>query len=173
MCSGIGGNSFLGPVYDGTTIPGMPTNMWRINASNTYGRSSAQTNTKAAAFTGADDDYSHPDSTIFKPLFQDNHAMVYAYYLQLLKTDSPYTAAVQTLTQYMYQMHSYRFAKVLDQNGIPVCMYRFEFANGRQFGARTGRSCNIFGKTNSLTTSADSRQKTTGSITCTAPGCVY
>jgi para-nitrobenzyl esterase len=30
----------------------------------------------------------------------------------------------------MYQMHTYRWAKALGQNGIPVWMYRFDYAKG-------------------------------------------
>jgi para-nitrobenzyl esterase len=38
----------------------------------------------------------------------------------------------------MYQMHAYRLAKVLTNDGIPVWMYRYKYQNGKPFGARHG-----------------------------------
>ena len=60
--------------------------------------------------------------------------MVYRRYLKELKTSTPGNAAVKILTQYMYQMHTYRFAKALTQAGIPVWMYRFDYTK-TPFGA--------------------------------------
>jgi para-nitrobenzyl esterase len=138
ICEGIGGNSSFGPVYDGSVIT---EDAYKYAAGKSVPRIKALIGTneyEGAAFTGKNDNYSQPDSTIFKPLFGADHAMVYATYLHQLKTDSPYAAAVKVLTQYMYQMHSYRFAKVLAQNGIAVYMYRFTYNDNRQFGASHG-----------------------------------
>jgi len=138
ICKGIGGNSQFGPVYDGSAII---EDAYKYAASKNVPRIKALIGTneyEGAAFTGKNDDYSHPDSTIFRPLFGTDHALVYATYQQKLKTDSPYAAAVKVLTQYMYQVHSYRFAKVLAQNGIMVYMYRFTYSDSRQFGASHG-----------------------------------
>jgi para-nitrobenzyl esterase len=135
VCAGIGGNSFFGPVDDGVIIKqdgyeyAAGKDMPRINAligTNEY---------EAALFVSPEAWQNHPDTTILKPLFRDNEPLVYKTYLRQLKTLPAYDAAVTTLTQYMYQLHSYRFAKVLVQNNIPVWMYRFEYNNGRQFGA--------------------------------------
>jgi para-nitrobenzyl esterase len=138
ICEGIGGNSQFGPVYDGVTIPedgykyaesGKLSGIRAIIGSN---------ENEGAAFTGPDANYSHADNTIFKPLFQNDAPMAYAYYQRQLKTDSPYAAAVKTLTQYMYQMHSYRFAKALTTAGTNVWVYRYKYQNGKPLGARHG-----------------------------------
>ncbi|MBS1605965.1 MAG: carboxylesterase family protein, partial [Bacteroidetes bacterium] len=75
---------------------------------------------------------------VFEPLFRSNAPMADAYYHGLLRTDSPYAAMVRTLTQYMYQLHSYRLAGALSGGGVPVYVYRYAFSNGREFGARHG-----------------------------------
>ena len=139
VCQGIGGNSFFGPVYDGKVIKqdgyqyAAGTNMPRIKAligTNEY---------EAAAFFNPNQDLDGDDKAYLKALFGNEYPMVYASYQQQLKTDSPYAAGVKVLTQYMYQMHSYRFAKVLAQNNIPVWMYRFKYDDGKPFGAKHGQ----------------------------------
>lgn len=138
ICEGIAGNSQLGPAYDGVTIP---EDGYKYAASGKLAgvRAIIGTNeNEGAAFTGSTANYSDANNTIFKPLFQSDAPMANAYYQQQLKTDSPYAAAVKTLTQYMYQMHSYRFAKALTSTGANVWMYRYKYQNGKQFGARHG-----------------------------------
>lgn len=136
VCAGIGGNSFFGPVYDGVTIN---QDGYQYAAGKDLPRIKALIGTnqyEAALFVKAEAWARHPDETILKPLFQDNEPMVYATYQNQVNAAMPYDAAVKVLTQYMYQMHSYRFAKVLAQNNIPVWMYRFEFSDGKQYGAQ-------------------------------------
>jgi para-nitrobenzyl esterase len=82
-----------------------------------------------------DDLLQHPDTQILRSLFGDDYLMVYKAYQQELKTNAPYDAAAKILTQYMYQMHSYRFAKVLVQNNIPVWMYRLNYDKASNLGA--------------------------------------
>jgi para-nitrobenzyl esterase len=86
--------------------------------------------------------------------------MVNAYYQTQLKTDIPYAAMVRTLTQYMYQMHSYRFAKALTDAGTPVWVYRYKYQNGRQFGARHGDELHyIWGAAGILNSNDDAAKK--------------
>jgi len=135
VCAGIGGNSFFGPVYDGVTIG---EDGYQYAGSKNFPPIKALIGTneyEAALFIKPEDDLQKSNAAILKSLFGDDYPMVYASYLQQLKTDAPYDAAVKVLTQYMYQMHSYRFAKVLVQNNIPVWMYRYRFNDGKKFGA--------------------------------------
>lgn len=138
VCAGIGGNSFFGPVYDGTTISDdgykyasgkdMPQVKMLIGT-NQY---------EAASFVPANSDFARAETSIFKPLFGDGWQQPYATYQKELKNSAPYDAAVKVFTQYMYQMHSYRFARVLTSNNIPVWMYRYTYDDGKQYGARHG-----------------------------------
>jgi len=148
ITDGIGGNSCFGPVYDGKVIP---MDGYKYAASKDLSKIKALIGTneyEAAAFVFPGSDLSDVNKTIFKPLFEDGAPMAYAYYQQQLKTDSPYAAEVKTLTQYMYQMHSYRFAKVLAQNNIPVWVYRFKYNNGKPFGAKHGDELQYLWNTN-------------------------
>lgn len=136
ITAGIGGNSFFGPVYDGITIP-----------EDAYDYASRHKISGIRTIIGTNEDegasfapknFSNADAEVFKPLFRDNEPMANAYYQTFLKTDSPYTALVKTMTRYMYQMHSYRFAKALMQSHTPVWMYRYRYEDGHKLGARHG-----------------------------------
>lgn len=136
VCQGIGGNSFFGPVYDGKVIK---EDGYKYAASNNLPKIKALIGTneyEAALFFNPNEDLDKDNHAYLKALFADEYPLVYARYQQQLKTGSPYAAGVKVLTQYMYQMHSYRFAKVLAQNNIPVWMYRFKFNDGKPFGAK-------------------------------------
>ncbi|TWI95912.1 para-nitrobenzyl esterase [Mucilaginibacter frigoritolerans] len=134
-CSGIGGNSFFGPVADGVIIKGDP---YQYAAGKNMPRIKALIGTnkiEAALFMAGDDPLQHPDTGILRSLFGEDYPMVYKAYQLELKTNAPYDAAAKVLTQYMYQMHSYRFAKVLVQNRIPVWMYRLNYDKASNLGA--------------------------------------
>ena len=135
VCAGIGGNSFFGPVYDGVAIK---TDGYKYAASKDVPPIKALIGTnkyEAALFVNGDEQLKHPDAAILRSLFGDDYAMVYKSYQLELKASAPYDAAVKVISQYMYQMHSYRFAKALSQNGIPVWMYRFDYNDGKKYGA--------------------------------------
>lgn len=138
ITEGIGGNSQFGPVYDGITIP---QDAYQLAAGNNVEDIKVLIGTnenEAAAFIPADADLHNPDKTIFKPLFGDNATFANSLYQTKLKTDAPYPAIISTLTQYMYQMHSYRLAKVLSANNVSVWMYRYQYQHGKLLGARHG-----------------------------------
>jgi para-nitrobenzyl esterase len=138
VCTGIGGNSFFGPVYDGVVIK---NDAYKYASGKELQHIKALIGTnkyEAAAFVSEDAWSKDPENTILKPLFRDGSPLVYKTYQNELKTGAPYYAAVKIVTQYMYQMHSYRFAKALSQNGIPVWMYRFDYDNGKKYGALHG-----------------------------------
>ncbi|WP_431210086.1 carboxylesterase/lipase family protein [Puia sp. P3] len=138
VCDGIGGILF-GPVYDGVTIPedgyayaasSLASASAKLGGS---GLSSGRMKMRGAAFVGKD-----AGEEVFGPLFRDNAEYAHAYYRARLRTDSPYAAMVRTLTQYMYQLHSYRLAGALSGAGVPVYVYRYAFENGQELGARHG-----------------------------------
>jgi len=158
ICEGIGGNSQFGPVYDGVTIT---EDAYKYAAGNLSGiKAIIGTNeNEGAAFTGPNNNYVDADNAIFKPLFQNDAPMAYAYYQRQLKTDSPYAAAVKTLTQYMYQMHSYRLAKVLTNQNVPVWMYRYKYQNGKPFGARHGDELHYIWSADKILASNDDAAK--------------
>ena len=127
---GVNGTSFFGPVTDGIVINDDPY-QYANNKSLPRIKALVGTNkTEATLFVAMDSRYKQPDSLLFRGMFGDDCPMVYRYYLQLIKTMPPADASVKTLTQYMYQMHTYRWAKALAQNGILVWMYRFDYAKG-------------------------------------------
>ena len=159
VCEGIGGNSFFGPVYDGEVIK---EDGYKYAASNSLPRIKALIGTneyEGAAFFNRNEDLDKNNAAYLRSLFGDNYPMVYAKYHQQLKTDSPYTAGVKVLTQYMYQMHSYRFAKVLAQNNIPVWMYRFKFDDDKPFGAKHGQELQYIWNTRDVNSITDSAKK--------------
>jgi para-nitrobenzyl esterase len=134
VCDGIGGNSFFGPVNDGDVITGDPYQYAAGKNLPSVKVLMGTNKTEATLFMAMENRLKNPDTAVLKALFADNYPMVYSTYLNELKTFSPYDAAVKVITQYMYQMHTYRWAKALAGNGIAVWMYRFDYDKG-QFGA--------------------------------------
>lgn len=159
VCAGIGGNSFFGPVYDGVTIR---QDAYTYAESKSIPRIKALIGTnkdEAAAFFSKNDDLQKSNAAFLKSLFADNYPTVYNRYLDELKTNEPYGASVKVLTQYMYQMHSYRFARALAQNNIPVWVYRYDYANGKAYGARHGNELQFVWNQHNLSSSVDATKK--------------
>jgi len=126
---GVTGLLFIGPVNDGVVINNDP---YQYAADKKLPKIKALigTNaTEATLFMNTDPGLKAPDSTILKALFADNYPMVYSSYLKELPALSPYDAAVKVLTNYMYTMHTYRWARSLVDSNIPVYLYRFDYAN--------------------------------------------
>ncbi|HMI60933.1 MAG TPA: carboxylesterase family protein, partial [Puia sp.] len=160
VCVGLAGNSFFGPVYDGVTIPEDGHQYAREGKLSDIRVIIGTNEQEGAAFIGKNDIGNDPKVSVFQPLFRSNAPMANAYYQTLLKTDSPYAAMVKTLTQYMYQMHSYRFAGALTAAGTPVYMYRYNYQNGRELGARHGDELHyIWGAARILTSNDDAAKK--------------
>lgn len=159
VCAGIGGNSFFGPVEDGVVIKDDP---YQYAAGKSMPRIKALIGTnkiEAALFMAGDNQLQHPDTAILRSLFGSNYPMVYKAYQYELKSNTPYNAAVKALTQYMYQMHSYRFAKVLVQNGIPVWMYRLNYDKASNLGAAHAMELQYVWNDPQLATTADPVKK--------------
>ena len=159
VCAGIGGNSFFGPVYDGVTI-GEDGYQYARDGKLSDIRVIIGTNeNEGAAFIGKENMGSDPNVQVFQPLFRSNAPMANAYYHRQLATDSPYTALVKTLTQYMYQLHSYRFAGALSGAGASVYLYRYRYTNGRELGARHGDELHYIWGAARIQTSGDDAAK--------------
>ncbi|MDB5011397.1 MAG: para-nitrobenzyl esterase [Mucilaginibacter sp.] len=129
LCNDVTGLLFIGPVNDGVVINNDP---YHYAADKNLPPIKALIGTNATEATVFADKYPRlkaPDTTILKALFADNYPMVYQSYLNELHTLPPYEASVKTLTRYMYEMHTYRWAKSLAANNILVWMYRFDYAN--------------------------------------------
>ncbi|HVU57924.1 MAG TPA: carboxylesterase/lipase family protein [Puia sp.] len=160
VCAGVGGNSFFGPVYDGVTIPEDGYRYAREGHLSGIRVIIGTNEEEGAAFVGKKDVGADPNGTIFQPLFRSNAPMAHAYYQAQLHSDSPYAALVKTLTQYMYQLHSYRFAKALASAGTSVYMYRYRYQNGRELGARHGDELHyIWGASRILASDNDTTKK--------------
>lgn len=160
VCAGIGGNSFFGPVYDRVTIPEDGYQYAREGKLSAVRVIIGTNEHEGAAFIGKKDIGSDPNVTVFQPLFRSNAPMANAYYRSQPKTDSPYAAVVRTLTQYMYQMHSYRFAGALSSAGTPVYLYRYRYEGGRELGAHHGDELHyIWGASRILASGDDAAKK--------------
>jgi len=159
VCAGIGGNSFFGPVYDGVVIK---TDAYKYAGSKDMPHIKALIGTnryEAAMFINGDEQLKHPDTVILRSLFGDDYPMVYKSYQLELKTSAPYDAAVKVITQYMYQMHSYRFAKALSQNNTPVWMFRFDYDDGKKYGAMHGEELQYVWNSPKLKQAAKEKQQ--------------
>ena len=134
VCGGIEGTSFFGPVIDGVVINNDPY-QYASGGNLPHFKALLGTNkTEATLFAALDSKIKNPDSAFFKASFGSDYSVVYKDYLQELKTLSSEEASIKILTQYMYQMHTYRWAKALVKAGEPVWMYRFDYDKG-PFGA--------------------------------------
>jgi para-nitrobenzyl esterase len=125
----VTGLLFIGPVNDGVVIHNDP---YVYAAGKNLPPVKALMGSNATEATVFMDKYPRlkaPDTATLKALFADNYPMVYRSYLKELPSLSPYDAATKVITRYMYEMHTYRWAKALANAGIPLWMYRFDYAN--------------------------------------------
>ncbi|HEY2581028.1 MAG TPA: carboxylesterase family protein [Mucilaginibacter sp.] len=134
VCQGVEATSFFGPVNDGKVINNDP---YKYAAAKKLPRFKAllgTNKTEATLFAATDIRITYPDTLFLRKCFGYMYPLVYRTYLAKKKTMNQNDAAISVFTQYMYQMHTYRWARALTNNGIPVWMYRFDYAKGR-FGA--------------------------------------
>jgi para-nitrobenzyl esterase len=83
---------------------------------------------EAKMFMDFDKRLYHPDSASLYDWFGNNYKYSLAAYQSETKRIGQDSAAVSVLTQYMYQMHSYRLADALAKAGNELWMYRFDFS---------------------------------------------
>lgn len=129
VSAGVTGLLFWGPVNDGVVITNDP---YKYAAAKKLPAIKALIGTNATEATLFMDRYpalKTPDTTVLKALFADVYPMVYSTLLKNGKTMQPYDAAAKTITEYMYTLHNYRWAKAMVNAGIPTYVYRFDYAD--------------------------------------------
>jgi len=128
VCNGAMGTNYFGPVSDGVIISGDPYE-WIAKQKNKGIKLLIGTNKRESiAFMSADKRLYQPDSISLHDWFGDNYKYSLANYQSEAKSIGPDSAAVSVLTQYMYQMHSYRLADALAKAGNELWMYRFDYS---------------------------------------------
>ncbi len=129
VSAGVVGLLFWGPVNDGVVINADP---YKYAAAKKLPAIKALIGTNATEATLFMDRYQAlktPDTTVLKALFADNYRMVHSTLLKNMETMKPYDATAKTITEYMYTIHNYRWAKALVNAGIPTYVYRFDYAD--------------------------------------------
>jgi para-nitrobenzyl esterase len=127
IANGAQGTNYWGPVSDGVVIDGDAYQAVR-KVNNSKVRFIIGTNKfESKMFMGFDKRLNQPDSTVLYGWFGDNYQYVLNAYQPEAKKIGADSAALKVLTQYMYQMHSYRLANTLAQAGNQVWMYRFDY----------------------------------------------
>jgi para-nitrobenzyl esterase len=128
VCHGEPGTNYFGPVADGVIISGDPYE-WIAMKKNKGVRLLIGTNKQESKmFMNADKRLYQPDSVSLRDWFGDNYKYSLATYQSEAKRIGPDSAAVSVLTQYMYQMHSYRLADALAKAGNELWVYRFDYS---------------------------------------------
>lgn len=128
VCGGAQGTNYFGPVQDGIVITKDPY-LYLKHDRNTSVRILAGTNTgESKMFMDADKRLYHPDEEVLKAWFGNNYPFVFSSYQSATKNGHTDAAATDVLTQYMYQMHTYRLINALAGNGTPVWAYRFKYS---------------------------------------------
>lgn len=128
VMGGAKGTNYFGPVEDGKTITEDPYNYLKHHPDQSIKLLIGTNSAESKMFMGFDQRLYHPDQKVLEDWFGNNSTLVSsAYQKASLQLSSP-AAAITTLTQYMYQMHSYRLAHVLANNGNHIFMYRFDYS---------------------------------------------
>ena len=128
VCGGAKGTNYFGPAADGIILTGDPY-QYLIQHPNPAIKMLIGTNSaESKMFMGFDKRLYQPDKKVLEDWFGNNYPFVFAAYQKAAAQLPPATAATTVLTQYMYQMHSYRLASVLAKNGNLIWMYRFDYS---------------------------------------------
>lgn len=128
VCNGAQATNYFGPVKDDHTISKWPkeylTKHKKMQVHFLIGTNKAE----SILFMNMDKRLYHPDSTVLKGWFGTNFPYVLSTYKKSAKKEGAASAAITTLTQYMYQMYSYRFANQLSKTNNKVWVYRFDYS---------------------------------------------
>ncbi|MGF7230152.1 carboxylesterase/lipase family protein [Arachidicoccus sp.] len=138
VCKGAQATNYFGPVIDGHTITMWPRDYVAENKNMRAHFLIGTNKVESILFMNMDKRLYHPDSAVLKGWFGTNFSYVLSTYKKMATEVGPDSAAIATLTQYMYQMYSYRFANQLSQANDKVWMYRFDYsknASGASHGA--------------------------------------
>ncbi|HEY4328023.1 MAG TPA: carboxylesterase family protein [Mucilaginibacter sp.] len=158
VCQGVEATSFFGPVNDGKVINNDPYKYAASKKLPSFKALLGTNKTEATLFAATDIRVTYPDTLFLRKCFGYAYPTVYRTYLAKKKTMSQNDAAITVFTQYMYQMHTYRWAKALNNDGIPVWMYRFDYAKGRLGAAHAAELSFVWYNPAANTSDAEKKQ---------------
>jgi para-nitrobenzyl esterase len=127
ISNGAQGTNYFGPVIDGAVISQDPYQYILKNRNDKVRFLIGTNKFESKMFMNFDKRLNHPDSTVLYGWFGDNYRYILSTFESEAKNGNADSAAIKVLTQYMYQMHSYRLANTLAQAGSHVWMYRFDY----------------------------------------------
>ncbi|MCF6405092.1 carboxylesterase family protein [Chitinophaga filiformis] len=128
VLGGAKGTNYFGPVQDGMLIKEDALQYIRHHRNKNVRVLLGTNKAEALLFMNIDKRLYTPDSTVLSDWFGDNFKYSYKAW-QSIRNLPRDTAAVITLSRYMYQLHTYRLAKALVAGGYPTWMYSFEQPN--------------------------------------------
>lgn len=135
VLSGAQGTNYFGPVIDGVVYKENPYRYFSHHPGNDIRILIGTNKSEAKMFMDFDKRLYHPTQKALTDWFGAGGPVVYdALQKAYQKGGDTLRATVALLTQYMYQMHSYRLAKALSLARYPTWMYRFDYGK-KPFGA--------------------------------------
>lgn len=127
VCNGAAGTNYFGPVEDGMVIKGDPYEMISQQPDQQVKLLIGTNKEESVMFMQMDKRLYHPAPEVLNAWFGKNYPLVLTAYQDAIKAGSADSITVHILTQYMYQMHSYRLAEALAKAGREAWMYRFDY----------------------------------------------
>ncbi|PSL24120.1 carboxylesterase/lipase family protein [Chitinophaga ginsengisoli] len=128
VLGGAKGTNYFGPAQDGILIKEDALRYVRNHPDKNIRVLLGTNKAEALLFMNLDKRLYTPDSTVLSDWFGDNYKYSYKAW-QKIHNLPPDTAAIVTLSRYMYQLHTYRLAKALAAGGCKTWMYSFEQPN--------------------------------------------
>ncbi|WP_158795438.1 carboxylesterase/lipase family protein [Pedobacter sp. L105] len=127
VCGGAKGTNYFGPVEDGYTIPEDPYDYLEHHPNTSVKFLIGTNSAESKMFMGFDKRLYLPDRKVLEDWFGNNYNFVLSAE-QKKGGNLNMTANTHILTEYMYQMHSYRLSNALAKNGNVIWMYRFDYS---------------------------------------------
>lgn len=125
VLGGPKGTNYFGPVTDGVVIKKDALAYVREHPDKRIRVLLGTNKAEAILFMNIDRRLYTPDSIALRDWFGDNHPYAYRAWQRI--QDKPVdTAAIITLSRYMYQLHTFRLAKALAAGSEKVWLYSFE-----------------------------------------------
>ncbi|WP_197492139.1 carboxylesterase/lipase family protein [Arachidicoccus ginsenosidimutans] len=137
VLSGAQGTNYFGPVIDGIVYKENPYK-YILHHRRKIRILIGTNKSEAKLFMDFDKRLYHPTEKVLTDWFGANGSVVYcAFKKAIAGVADTASVAVPLLTQYMYQMHSYRLAKAFSEANYPTWVYRFDYGKGK-YGAVHG-----------------------------------
>ncbi len=128
VLGGAKGTNYFGPLQDGKLIREDALQYVRNHPDRKVRVLLGTNKAESTLFMNMDKRLYTPDSTVLSDWFGDNYPYSYKAWQALLHMSGD-SAAIITLSRYMYQLHTYRLAKTLAAGGYKTWMYSFEQLN--------------------------------------------